>query len=253
MENRFSLKNILSLTVILLLTSVSVKAVKADGIKQKTSLNIFVIGNSFSQNATTYLNQLSKEAGKKLVIGRAEIGGCPLEKHWKLAEAYEMDHNDPAGKPYNGKSLRMLLSEGTWDIVTIQQYSMNSSDVETFRPYARKLYDYIKEIQPLAEVVLHQTWAYRYDAKSFSRIAEDQFAKSAPEMWEKSRKAYQIIGKELNIRIIPVGDAFQYMNKVPRWRYVKDPDYNFENPQYPNLPDQSFSLNVGYKWDSDKN
>jgi len=186
------------------------------------------------------------------VIGRAELGGCSLEKHWKLAEAYELDPNDPQGKPYNGKSLRMLLSAGTWDIVSIQQYSLLSSDVETFRPYAKKLYDYIKQIQPQTEVVFHQTWAYRNDAKSFGQIAKGQLAQSAQEMWEKSRQAYQTIATELNIRIIPVGDAFQYMCKVPKWHYNKDPNYDFKSPQYPNLPDQSCSLNVGYKWNADK-
>ena len=230
----------------------SVNAIEPVGIKQKQSLNIFIIGNSFSQNATTYLNQLTKEAGKTLVLGRAELGGCTLEKHWKLAEAYELDPNDPKGKPYNGKSLRMLLSVGTWDIVTIQQYSLYSSDIETYRPYAKKLYDYIKQIQPQAEVVFHQTWAYRNDAKYFSQVTDGQSAKSAMDMWEKSRNAYHIIAKEFNVRIIPVGDAFQYMCNDPLWRYVKDTKYIFENPQYPDLPDQTHSLNVGYKWDSNK-
>ncbi len=39
----------------------------------------------------------------------------------------ETKPDDPAGRPYKGKSLQMLLSEGKWDIVTIQQYSMHST------------------------------------------------------------------------------------------------------------------------------
>ncbi len=40
------------------------------------------------------------------------LGGCSLERHWKHAEKAEANPNDKEGKPYKGKSLRMLLSEG---------------------------------------------------------------------------------------------------------------------------------------------
>ncbi|MDQ3813130.1 MAG: DUF4886 domain-containing protein [Armatimonadota bacterium] len=137
---------------------------------QARTVRLFVIGNSFSGNATRYLPQLAKEGGHELIIGRAELGGCPLERHWSHVEAAEANPDDPKGKPYGGKSLREKLSAGTWDIVTIQQYSMFSSDVETYRPYAQKLRDFIKKLQPQAEVVMHQTWAYRSDAKTFGNI-----------------------------------------------------------------------------------
>jgi len=79
-------------------------------------LRLFIIGNSFSRNATTYLPQIVKEKGKELIIGRSELGGCSLERHWKLAEAAESNPNDSAGKAYKGKSLRMLYQKasGMW-------------------------------------------------------------------------------------------------------------------------------------------
>ncbi len=46
------------------------------------TLRLFLIGNSFSQNAARFLPQLAEEGGHPLVIGRAEIGGCTLQKHW---------------------------------------------------------------------------------------------------------------------------------------------------------------------------
>jgi hypothetical protein len=42
---------------------------------------LFLIGNSFSQNAAKYLPQLAQEGNHPLIIGRAEIGGCSLQKH----------------------------------------------------------------------------------------------------------------------------------------------------------------------------
>lgn len=215
------------------------------------TLHLFLIGNSFSQNAARYLPQLAKEGGHHLVIGRAEIGGCTLRKHWELAELAELNPNDPKGKPYNGKSLRNLLSEGVWEVVTLQQYSLHSGDVETYQPYARRLYDFIKMLQPNARVVLHQTWAYRSDSKDFSQIAEKRFAGSEQEMWQKSGAAYHTVAKELGIEVIPVGDAFWKVSSGPK-AYRKDMKFDYVNPVFPSLPNQANSLHRGYSWDGNK-
>lgn len=218
----------------------------------KQSLRLFLIGNSFSQNATKYLPQLSKEGGHELVIGRAEIGGSSLQRHWDHVEAAERDPNDPKGKPYNGKSLKMLLSDGVWDIVTIQQASILSGDVSTYEPYARNLYNYVKKLQPNAQVVFHQTWAYRTDSRDFSRIAPGDSAKNAQQMWEKSRAAYQATAHELNIPIIPNGDAFWRINSSKKWGFQKDNSFDYNSAKAPNLPNQAKSLHMGYRWDKDK-
>jgi hypothetical protein len=212
------------------------------------AVRLFVIGNSFSGNATAYLPNFAKERDKQLVIGKAEIGGCSLQQHWEYAEAAEANPEDPKGKPYKGKSLRMLLSEGTWDVVTIQQYSYLSADLESYNPYAQKLYNYIKALQPKAEIVLHQNWAYRQDAKKFGRVAPKQLAKNQAEMWEKSRAAYHAVAKQLNVRIIPVGDAFNALASGTAYLYKSDTTFDYENPVYPSLPDQTNSLNMGYSW-----
>ncbi len=216
------------------------------------TLRLFLIGNSFSQNATRYLPQLAAEGGHPLKIGRAELGGCSLQRHWEIAEAAEKNPADPKGKAYNGKSLRELLSAGTWDVVTIQQNSMNSGDVNTYRPYAKKLFDLVKSIQPHARIVMQQTWAYRTDAKTFTQIADKQFATSANEMWEKSRAAYHTISDELGIPLFPVGDAFWKINSNSKTAYKPDTGFNIDNTQYPALPDQTNSLHVGYRYDNSK-
>lgn len=204
-------------------------------------LHVFLIGNSFSRNATRYLQQIAKEKGYKLIIGRAEIGGCPLRKHWELVEAAEQ--NKPEGKAYNGKSLKELLSNGRWDIVSIQQASILSGDIDTYRPYAEKLDSFIKRLQPDCEVVIHQTWAYRADAPGFTQIAAEKYATSAQQMWELSRTAYHDIASELKIRIIPVGDAFYEITRKDK-TYKKHMAGNSRDTiARVNSP---VSLNVGY-------
>lgn len=212
------------------------------------SLRLFIIGNSFSQNASAYLPNFAQERAKHLVVGRAELGGHSLAQHWGYVEAAEANPDDPKGKPYKGKSLRMLLSAGTWDVVTLQQASYYSADEESYNPYARKLYDYIKQLQPNARVVIHQTWAYRSDALKFGRVAPEVLAKDQQEMWAKSRAAYHAMAKQLNLKIMPVGDAFNAVATDPVFGFRKDPDFDYANPVYPNLPKQTHSLNMGYSW-----
>ena len=216
------------------------------------TLRLLLIGNSFSQNAGQYLPQLAREGNHPLVIGRAEIGGCSLEKHWDLAQLADANPSEPNGKPYKGKSLRMILSQGKWTVVTLQQNSMNSGYVATYSPYAKNLYDYIKSIQPGARIVFHQTWAYRSDSKDFTLIAENQHAKDSDEMFHKLREAYLGIASSLDIKVMPVGDAFHKVSSSKKWGYKPNAEYDFSHPVYPNLPNQAQSLHRGYYWDKDQ-
>jgi hypothetical protein len=213
------------------------------------ALRLFLIGNSFSGNASRYLPKLAKEGGFTLTIGRAELGGCPLQRHWELVEADEA--NDPKGKAYNGKSLKALLSEGKWDVVTIQQASVLSGDSTTYQPYAKKLFDFIRRLQPEANIVIHQTWPYRSDAPSFTQVATGAFAKTATDMWERSRAAYHRVAAALGINMLPVGDAFQLAATQKSTAYHKDANFQPEHSTYPALPLQTNSLHVGYYYDKD--
>jgi len=236
--------NRLLLVVIILLLGIPTEA-------QENTLRVFLIGNSFSQNATRYLSQIAKEKGFNLSIGRAELGGCSLQRHWDSVEVNIQD--SLRGRPYKGKSLKELLSGGKWDIITIQQFSFLSGDEETFQPYAKNLFDFIKALQPQAEVVVHQTWPYRADAKSFGKIRKEERASSQKEMWRKSRAAYHKLAKDLGgLRVIPVGDAFYTVAIDERWSFEKDDSFDFQNAFQPQLPKELNSLNVGYTWKNGK-
>lgn len=238
--------------VYLLLGASSGHAQSSNAISDKNPLRLFVIGNSFTRNATAYLPELAKEAGEELIIGTAQVGGGPLKRHWEAVELSEAEPNNPKSKIYDGKSLKELLGVGVWDVVTIQQYSFHSSDVDTYQPYAKNLYSYIKRLQPNAVIFIHQTWVYRSDSKNFGQITQGRQTKNQQEMWEKSRAAYHQIAQELNINIIPTGDAFWLMTQNPKWSYKADPSFNEGNYIPPALPDQTKSLHVGYYWAKDK-
>ena len=44
-------------------------------------MKILAIGNSFSQDATKYLQSVAKSAGEDLFVRNIYIGGCSLERH----------------------------------------------------------------------------------------------------------------------------------------------------------------------------
>lgn len=235
-----------SITVFLFLISCFAQAQEAN-----RKIKVFVIGNSFSQNATTWLPDLAQEAGIELKIGRAELGGCSLQRHWEIIEAFEQNPEDPKGKSYKGKSFQERFGEDAWDYVTIQQYSKHSTDPDTYRPYAKKIYDYIKALQPEAEIVMHQTWAYRADSKDWGRINENEDTKSEAEMYEKSRDAYHAIADELGVRILPVGDAFWLAGRHSKFKFQVDEKFNYNTPAVGEIPVEKHSLHAGVRWAGD--
>lgn len=216
------------------------------------TLRLFTVGNSFSNNATKYLPDLAKAGGHELILGRAVTGGCSFERHWDAVEAYLADPSDPKGKIYSGKSLHENISVGHWDVITIQQYSLHSSDYRTYQPFATKLHGHLKRIQPQAEIVIHQTWAYRVDAAKFGQTGDGMNATSDREMWERSRAAYWQLAGELGARVIPTGDAFWRVASDPLWRFKSDATFDARTAVFPALPNQTRSLHVGYRWSADK-
>jgi hypothetical protein len=167
-------------------------------------------------------------------------------------EKHEKDPNDKAGLYGSGKSLKQELAAEPWDIITIQQASIRSHDVATYRPFAKQLYDYIKKYAPKSEVVLHQTWAYRRDDPRFAAGAEKPGEPRVQgEMYEGLRKSYATIAKELGVRQIPVGDAFWMADSDANWGFRKPMAFDFTSAKSPALPDQRHSLHVGWRWVKD--
>lgn len=225
-------------------------AIAAPAAPPPKTIRLLTVGNSFSGNATRYIIQLAAAAGHKIVLARADLPGCPMERHCKAVEAAEADPNATAGKPYTVTvgsskkhcSLKEILASDKWDFVTIQQASAISPDVGTYRPYAKNLRDFIKKNSPQAEVLIHETWAYRRDDPRF-----DSGKDSQEKMHADLRTAYQTIAKELSLRVIPVGDALYAAGTDPAWGY-RPVKFDKAGLKHPNLPDQTHSLNVGWQW-----
>jgi len=210
--------------------------------------SILTIGNSLAENALLFLEELAAAGGvSDLVIGKANLGGCSLEKHWNLVQQCDLL---PQVRPYDlyitgretrAATLREALVMHDWDYVTLQQVSDLSWRKETYCPYLMNLYELIKELAPRARPVMHQTWAYRCDAPLLQ-----EFGLSQEEMFAMLKEACEEAARDLSCPVLPCGAAF-----AKAWaalRFVPDLIFNLDQPEPLNLPEQSKSLIVGYYW-----
>ena len=39
-----------------------------------------------------------------------------------------------------------------------------------------------------------------------------------------------------------------WQRKLPEWKFARDPDFDYNNPKYPELPKEPNSLNGGFAW-----
>jgi hypothetical protein len=233
--------------------AVGVHAADVAPAKTAKTVRLLTVGNSFSQNATRYLPNLATAGGHTLVHRPIVVGGASLQLHAEKTQKHERDAQDKDGLYANGRSLQQELAAQPWDFVTIQQASLKSHDLATYRPYAGQLRDYIKQHAPNAEVLVHQTWAYRRDDARFAAKSPKPGEPATQEaMYRGLTSAYQTIAAELGARVIPVGDAFYRADTDPQWGYQPDAKFDSRNAPSPTLPDQTHSLHTGWRWAKQK-
>jgi hypothetical protein len=223
----------------------------------RAAAKVLTIGNSFADDATAFLPQIAGSTGRKLTLFRANLGGCSLERHARHLRSALANPSGAEGSPYrndakvlgiSGKdkvSLPEALAAVEWDFVTIQQVSTASFKPETYEPHASEIIAAIRKYAPKAEIVIHQTWAYREDHALFKK--DGGFTQQ--KMYDGLRAACnELSARHGNLRQLPSGDAMQAARATPRWQYQADKNFDFKNPPAGKLPVQKGSLNVGWRW-----
>lgn len=215
-------------------------------------IRLLTMGNSFADNALTYLEPMANQtADVRFEIGKANLGSCSLEKHWNLA-CYTARHPeyktyrlgvDAGGKPREA-TLQEALGAAPWDYVTLQQVSHKSWRRETFQPHLGLLADLVRERAPQAALLLHQTWAYRSDSPFLPQNSLTQEL-----MFGKIRAAYAHFSDELGCGVLPSGEAVQQARRFPGRTFSwPEPDFDYQLGEAPALPRQEHSLSVGWRW-----
>lgn len=99
------------------------------------------------------------------------------------------------------------LNEDAWDIVVLQDQSFNPiKDYDDFFAASEKLCDKIRSVG--AKPVLYQSWAYRNGSDKLKNTGL-----TYDEMFSKLENAYQSAGEQLDIMVVPVGEAFYQSSK----------------------------------------
>ena len=222
-------------------------------------LKVLAIGNSFSVCVTKNLPQITASVpGCRIILTSAYIGGCSLERHWNNIDQKEkksdktyavsiFDSSDlKSSRKFRGR-LSDLLQKNKYDVITIQQSSVNSIDYSTYQPYAANLITYIKKHQPQAEIVIQQTWSYRSDA-----VRLKKWNISNSEMFERLSDAYAKLAKENSFRIIPSGYAVQIFRAETPVKFIPVSDAALKKFKYPDCPSNDGDVAGMFLWKKNK-
>ena len=184
-------------------------------------MKILSIGNSFSADAHAYLHALAEERGIDLTTVNLAIGGCSLQTHWDNV----VQNNAKYLLSINGGdwaeqlvTIKQIIENESFDVVTVQQVSHFSGEYETYQPYLNDLTNYIKKHQPNAELYFHRTWAYEIDSThgDFPRYDCNQ-----KKMYEAICQASEIACQAINAKPIPSGNVIQALReRLPIFDYA---------------------------------
>jgi len=175
------------------------------------TLRILMIGNSFTEDATEYIGGLIKNSpidSRTCCVYVLTQGGAEL-KTWCLK--YE-DDTVSVSIRRKGGNLLMPVTKGSvrdilhqqWDIVSIQQVSMHSNNINTFIPWLQNLIGYIQTdcTNEAVKICWHETWSYDVGMQSSGPKGEAGWYAIVSTVEEVLR----ITGIEL---VIPSGTAIQ--------------------------------------------
>jgi len=183
------------------------------------TIKVLTVGNSFADNACTFLKQITESVpGCRLEFIKANLGGCSFDRHAKLIKDCEAD---PTLKPYQKKyTLKELLQQDQWNVVTIQQVSHKSFLPESYHPFADEVVACVKKNASGAEILIHQTWAYGPDSK---RI--EGFGITWRQMNDGLVKCYSDLARHFGgLRLLRSGEAFTESLKA-------NPEIDLWNPK----------------------
>ena len=178
-------------------------------------MKILAIGNSFSQDATRYLQDVAKSAGQDLFVRNCYIGGCSLKRHVNCILTGEEEYQyQMDAKMLEMISIEAALKREEWDYVTVQQCSGYSGLPESYEPYLSQLIIYIKRFAPQAKIVFHRTWAYEPTSghKHFPF-----YDCNTQTMHEKLCATSAAACEKHEIDMIKVGDAIHAIRNLPEF------------------------------------
>lgn len=183
---------------------------------QSRKLKVLAIGNSFSEDSTSWLYQIAEAANaESVVIGNLYIGGCSLETHRNNAmnnsAAYEYQKNsDGTWVKTSNTTMEFGITDEDWDVISIQQVSGLSGISSTYNGDIDYLIDYInsKKTNAAAKIAWHMTWAYQSNSTHSDFAKYDNSQETMYLSIVNAVKDCIVTNSKIDI-ILPTGTAIQ--------------------------------------------
>lgn len=173
------------------------------------TLKVLAVGNSFSVDAMEHFYAVAKAEGvEEVILGNLYIGGCTIGTHASNAQTnaakYRYYKNtDGQWTQTEGYTLLQGLQDEQWDLITLQQGSASSGQVETYSAALDQLIAFVQTNCPDAKLGWHMTWAYQGDS------THDAF----PNYGNSQQAMYMGIVNAVQVKIA-TNDAFDVMLPV---------------------------------------
>ena len=204
--------------------------------KKDRIANILVIGNSCAYYFMDELERIADAAGYQVNVYNAYYAlssGNQVDAHWANLTFQKHDSNKNTYKFYKtakgsrqqlGKSITLegAVSYTDWDVVVMNE-SVRPRKSDTYEAMykntvedAKRIYDYIKEMQPNAALFWYQGFSYEIgwtasnDESEYMTTVERQDRNH-----ENIKLASKLICQQNEIGLLPVGDAWQLARKDP--------------------------------------
>ena len=203
----------------------TVEIMQKEDPKTDDTINILMIGNSFSYYFTDELYGIAKANGVKMRVCNIYASGCTMQQHWEWwknnqANYTEFTITDDSGvKTVNSVTLKYCLEQYNWDVITLQEASgrvrKNSAEeaLNASHTYRAELYAYLKEQFPQSRHMWHQTWAYQVGFTSDSYKVEYTAEQNA--YYERMKQVAISTCQEFGVERINSGDAWQIARANP--------------------------------------
>ena len=185
-------------------------------------LNILSIGNSFSQDAQTYLHRVARAEKESIFCVNLYIGGCGLEQHFRNIMGDKREYEIQVCGMSSGfyTSVKEALLSRKWDVITIQQASHFSMDFSTYVPYLEEIAAFIRRYAPTARLYIHETWGYESGSDRIRRYGFETMREMSEQVFEAYQKAYALIGAD---GMIPSGHAMLALAEAGQALVHRDP------------------------------
>lgn len=171
-------------------------------------MKLLAVGNSFSQDACTFLHQTAQAQGLELEVTNLYIGGCPLETHYQNLLSGNADYQCQQNGHFDGRmiSLPEALAMEPWDVIVTQQASPFSGWMDSYEPFLTELLSAFRQACPSARLFLHETWAFEHDS---DHSAFFRYHRNQAEMYDRLRYCYRTMARAHGVSLIPSGDVIQ--------------------------------------------